>query len=539
MAKSVVFDVEARQGLKRGIDIVAESVRITIGPKGRNVVLEKKFGAPTVTNDGVTIVREIELKDAAENTGAQLLREVATKTNDVAGDGTTTATILAQTMISEGFRNVAAGANPMQLKIGIEKAVQTVVDEIKRVAVPIKGHEDVAHVAAISSQDAAIGELIADAMDKVGKDGVITVEDGQGVGTELETVEGMQFDRGYVSPYFVSNPDRMEAVLEEPFVLVTDRKITAIQDLLPVLEKVVQQGRPLLIVAEDLEGEALATLVVNKLRGTFQAVAVKAPGFGDRRKAMLEDMAILTGAQVISEDLGLKLDQTKVEQLGKARRVTVTKDDTTVVEGAGKSEAIQGRIKAIKAQIEETTSDFDREKLQERLAKLAGGVAVIKVGAATEVEQKEKKHRIEDALSATKAAVEEGIVAGGGTVLLQAQKALEAGLGLDGDQKTGVNIVRRALEEPVRQIAANAGFEGSVIIEKVRAGKAGHGWDALDGKSVDMVAAGIVDPVKVTRSALQNAASISAMVLTTEAVVTEIPEKNAGGGPAMPPDMGM
>ncbi len=540
MAKSVVFDVEARQGLKRGIDPVAESVRITIGPKGRNVVLEKKFGAPTVTNDGVTIVREIELKDPAENTGAQLLREVATKTNDVAGDGTTTATILAQTMISEGFRNVAAGANPMQLKIGIEKAVQKVVDEIKRVAVPIKGHEDVAHVAAISSQDETIGELIADAMDKVGKDGVITVEDGQGVGTELETVEGMQFDRGYVSPYFVSNPDRMESVLEEPFVLVTDRKITAIQDLLPVLEKVVQQGRPLLIVAEDLEGEALATLVVNKLRGTFQAVAVKAPGFGDRRKAMLEDMAILTGAQVISEDLGLKLDQTKVEQLGRARRVTVTKDDTTIVEGAGKSDAIQGRIKAIKAQIEETTSDFDREKLQERLAKLAGGVAVIKVGAATEVEQKEKKHRIEDALSATKAAVEEGIVAGGGTVLLQAQKALESGLKLDGDQKTGVNIVRRALEEPVRQIAANAGYEGSVIIEKVRESKAGHGWDALAGKSVDMVAAGIVDPVKVTRSALQNAASISAMVLTTEAVVTEIPEKsNAGAGPAMPPDMGM
>ena len=539
MAKSVVFDVEARQGLKRGIDTVAESVRITIGPKGRNVVLEKKFGAPTVTNDGVTIVREIELKDPAENTGAQLLREVATKTNDVAGDGTTTATILAQTMISEGFRNVAAGANPMQLKIGIEKAVQTVVDEIKRVAVPIKGHEDVAHVAAISSQDETIGELIADAMDKVGKDGVITVEDGQGVGTELETVEGMQFDRGYVSPYFVSNPDRMESVLEEPFVLVTDRKITAIQDLLPVLEKVVQQGRPLLIVAEDLEGEALATLVVNKLRGTFQAVAVKAPGFGDRRKAMLEDMAILTGAQVISEDLGLKLDQTKVEQLGRARRVTVTKDDTTIVEGAGKSDAIQGRIKAIKAQIEETTSDFDREKLQERLAKLAGGVAVIKVGAATEVEQKEKKHRIEDALSATKAAVEEGIVAGGGTVLLQAQKALESGLKLDGDQKTGVNIVRRALEEPVRQIAANAGYEGSVVIEKVRESKAGHGWDALAGKSVDMVAAGIVDPVKVTRSALQNAASISAMVLTTEAVVTEIPEKSNSAGPAMPPDMGM
>jgi chaperonin GroEL len=513
MAKTVAFDVDARQSLKRGIDIVAESVRITLGPKGRNVVLEKKFGAPTVTNDGVTIVREIELKDPGENTGAQLLREVATKTNDVAGDGTTTATLLAQTMINEGFRNVTAGANPMQLKRGIEKAVEAVVEEIKRVSVPVKGHEDVAHVAAISSQDDQIGELIAEAMDKVGKDGVITVEDGQGVGTELETVEGMQFDRGYVSPYMVTNPD-----------------------LLPVLEKVVQQGRPLLIVAEDVEGEALATLIVNKLRGTFTAVAVKAPGFGDRRKAMLEDMAILTGGQVISEDLGLKLDQTRLEQLGRARRVTVTKDDTTIVEGAGKGDAIQGRIKAIKAQIEETTSDFDREKLQERLAKLAGGVAVIKVGAATEVEQKEKKHRIEDALSATKAAVEEGIVAGGGTVLLQAQKVLDKGLGLDADQATGVAIIRRSLEEPVRQIAANAGNEGSVVVEKVREAKAGEGWDALNGKMVDMVKSGIVDPAKVTRSALQNAASIAAMVLTTEAVVTEVPEKK-DSAPAMPPDM--
>ena len=539
MAKAVTFDVEARQSLKKGIDIVAESVRITLGPKGRNVVLEKKFGAPTVTNDGVTIVREIELKDAAENTGAQLLREVATKTNDVAGDGTTTATILAQTMINEGFRNVAAGANPMQLKLGIEKAVAAVVEEIKKVSVAVKGHEDVAHIAAISSQDEAIGELIADAMDKVGKDGVITVEDSQGVGTELETVEGMQFDRGYLSAYMVTNPDRMEAVLDEPFVLITDRKISAIQDLLPVLEKVVQQGRSLLIVAEDVEGEALATLVVNKLRGTFTAVAVKAPGFGDRRKAMLEDMAVLTGGQVISDDLGLKLDQTKIEQLGRARRVSVTKDDTTIVEGAGKPEAIQGRIQAIKAQIEETTSDFDKEKLQERLAKLAGGVAVVKVGAATEVEQKEKKHRIEDALSATKAGVEEGIVAGGGTVLLQAQKVLDGGLGLKDDQKTGVAIVRKALEEPVRQIAHNAGQEGSVIIEEVRKGKAGWGYDALNGKYVDMFKAGIVDPAKVTRSALQNAASIAAMVLTTEAVITEIPEpKGMGGMPGgMSPDM--
>jgi chaperonin GroEL len=536
MAKAVAFDVEARQGLWRGIDTVAKSVRITLGPKGRNVVLEKKYGAPTVTNDGVTIVREIELKDPQENTGAQLLREVATKTNDVAGDGTTTATILAQTMIKEGFRNVTAGANPMQLKIGIERAVEVVVDEIKKLAIPVKGHEDVAHVAAISSQDETIGELIAEAMDKVGKDGVITVEDSQGVGTELETVEGMQFDRGYVSPYFVTNPDRMEAMLEDPFILITDRKISAIQDLLPVLEKVVQQGRPLLIVAEDVEGEALATLIVNKLRGTFTAVAVKAPGFGDRRKAMLEDMAILTGGQVISEDLGLKLDQTRIEQLGKARRVTVTKDDTTIVEGVGRAEAIQGRIKAIRAQAEETTSDFDREKLQERLAKLAGGVAVIKVGAATEVEQKEKKHRIEDALSATKAAVEEGIVAGGGIVLLNAQRALSEGLGLTDDQATGVNIVRRALEEPGRQIAANAGVEGSVIIEEIRKGKAGHGYDALNNEYTDMFKAGIVDPAKVTRSALQNAASIAAMVLTTEAVIIEIPE-NKGTAPGMAPEM--
>jgi chaperonin GroEL len=536
MAKAVAFDVEARQRLKRGIDIVAQSVRLTLGPKGRNVLLEKKYGAPTVTNDGVTIVREIDLKDPWENTGAQLLREAATKTNDVAGDGTTTATLLAQTMITEGFRNVTAGANPMQLKIGIEKAVDVVVDEIKRLAIPLKGHEDVAHIAAISSQSEAIGNLIADAMDKVGKDGVITVEDSQGVGTELEVVEGMQFDRGYISPYMVTNPERMEAVLEEPFVLITDRKISAIQDLLPVLEKVVQQGKPLLIVAEDIEGEALATLVVNKLRGTFTAVAVKAPGFGDRRKAMLEDMAILTGGTVISEDLGLKLDQTRIEQLGRARRVTVTKDDTTLVEGAGETTAIQARIKAIKAQVEETTSDYDKEKLQERLAKLAGGVAVIKVGAATEVEQKEKKHRIEDALSATKAGVEEGMVAGGGVVLLAAQKKLADGLGLKSDERTGVMIVRRALEDPLRQIAQNAGKEGSVIVAAVREAELNHGYDALHDKFVDMFQAGIVDPAKVTRSALQNAASIAAMVLTTQAVVTEIPEERTSS-PGMPPDM--
>ena len=544
MAKVVTFDVEARQHLKKGIDTVAQAVRITLGPKGRNVVLEKKFGAPTVTNDGVTIVREIELKDPMENTGAQLLREVATKTNDVAGDGTTTATLLAQTMINEGFRNVTSGANPMQLKVGIEKAVEAVVEEIKRLSVPVKGHEDVAHVAAISSQSEQIGSLIADAMDKVGKDGVITVEDNQAIATELEVVEGMQFDRGYIAAYMVTNPDRMEAVLDEPFVLITDRKISAIQDLLPVLEKVVQMGKPLLIVAEDVEGEALATLIVNKLRGTFTAVAVKAPGFGDRRKAMLEDMAILTGGTVVSEDLGLKLDQTKVEQLGKARKVTVNKDDTTIVVDAEQDPkrmaAIQGRIKAIKAQIEETTSDFDKEKLQERLAKLAGGVAVIKVGAATEVEQKEKKHRIEDALSATKAAVEEGIVAGGGTVLLNAQKKLDGGLGLKDDQATGVAIVRKALEEPVKQIASNAGKEGSVIVEQIRKSKAGEGYDALNDKFVNMFVAGIVDPAKVTRSALQNAASIAAMVLTTEAMVTEVPEEKRGGGGmpgGMSPDM--
>ena len=543
MAKTVTFDVEARQHLKKGIDTVAQSVRITLGPKGRNVVLEKKFGAPTVTNDGVTIVREIELKDPMENTGAQLLREVATKTNDVAGDGTTTATLLAQTMINEGFRNVTAGANPMQLKIGIEKAVEAVVEEIKKLSVPVKGHEDVAHVAAISSQSDQIGTLIADAMDKVGKDGVITVEDNQAMATELEVVEGMQFDRGYVAAYMVTNPDRMEAVLDEPYVLITDRKISSIQDLLPVLEKVVQMGKPLLIVAEDVEGEALATLIVNKLRGTFTAVAVKAPGFGDRRKAMLEDMAILTGGTVVSEDLGLKLDQTKIEQLGKARKVTVTKDDTTIVVDAEndpkRMAAIQGRIKAIKSQIEETTSDFDKEKLQERLAKLAGGVAVIKVGAATEVEQKEKKHRIEDALSATKAAVEEGIVAGGGTVLLNAQKKLDGGLGLKDDQATGVAIVRKALEEPVKQIALNAGKEGSLIVQQIRTSKPGEGYDALNDKFVNMFEAGIVDPAKVTRSALQNAASIAAMVLTTEAMVTEVPEekRNSGMPGGMSPDM--
>src|ERR1700692_1079055 len=525
MAKQLLFDVEARAHLKRGVDRVADAVKITIGPKGRNVVLDKKFGSPTITNDGVTIAKEIELEEPFENMGAKLVKEVASKTNDIAGGGTTTATVLAQALISAGRQNVAAGSHPSRIKKGIELGVEAIVKAIKEQSIPISEREKIAQVASISAADPTIGETVADAMEKVGKDGVITVEESKGLETELELVEGMQFDKGYISPYMVTNAQRMEAVLEDPYILITDKKISAIADILPVLEKVVQSGKQLLVIAEDVEGEALATIIVNKLRGTFTAVAVKAPGFGDRRKAMLEDMAILTGGQVISEDLGLKLDQTKIEQLGHARRVTVTKDDTTIVEGAGKPEAIQSRIKAIKAQVEETTSDFDKEKLQERLAKLAGGVAVIKVGAATEVEQKEKKHRIEDALSATKAAVEEGIVAGGGTVLLNAQKKLDGGLGLKDDQLTGVNIVRKSLEEPVRQIGINSGKEGSVIVEEVRKGKPGHGYDALNDKYVDMFAAGIVDPAKVTRSALQHAASVAAMVLTTEAMVTEIPEQ--------------
>src|SRR5438477_2836946 len=538
MAKTVTFDVEARQHLKKGIDTVAQAVRITLGPKGRNVVLEKKFGAPTVTNDGVTIVREIELKDAMENTGAQLLREVATKTNDVAGDGTTTATILAQTMINEGFRNVTAGANPMQLKIGMEKAVEAVVDEIKKLSVPVKGHDDVAHIAAISSQDEKIGELIADAMDKVGKDGVITVEDSQSIGTELEVVEGMQFDRGYVSAYMVTNPDRMEAVLEEPYVLITDRKVSSVQDLLPVLEKVVQLGKPLLIVAEDLEGEALATLVVNKLRGTFTAVAVKAPGFGDRRKAMLEDMAILTGGQVISEDLGIKLENVRLDMLGRAKRVRVEKENTTIIDGAGKKEDIQGRIVQIKAQIEETTSDYDREKLQERLAKLAGGVAVIRVGGATEVEVKERKDRVDDATHATRAAVEEGIVPGGGVALLYAAKALDGLTPENNDQRVGINIVKRALQSPVRQVVENAGTDGSIVVGKLLdLNDPNRGFDAQSGEYVDMVKAGIIDPTKVVRLALQNAASVAGLLVTTEAMVAEKPEKKPM--PAMPHDHGM
>ena len=532
MAKQVVFDDAARRALKRGIDRLADAVRVTLGPKGRNVVLDKKFGAPTITNDGVTIARDIELEDPLENMGAQLLKEVATKTDDVAGDGTTTAVVLGQAMVAEGLRNVTAGANPMVIKIGIEKAVAAIVEEIKKQSRPVKDREQIAAVAAISAADPEVGELIAEVMDKVGKDGVITVEEGQSLGLDKEYTEGMQFDRGYISAYFVTNPDRMEAVLDDARILITDKKISSVQDLLPALEKAVQIGKPVLIVAEDVDGEALATLVVNKLRGTVSVLAVKAPGFGDRRKEMLRDIAILTGGTVISEEIGRKLDSVTLEDLGTARRVVATKDDTTIVDGAGKPADIKARMAQIKAQIEDTTSDYDKEKLQERLAKLAGGVAVIKVGAATEVELKEKKHRIEDALSTTRAAVEEGIVAGGGTTLLQAIPALDK-VKLQGDEQVGVDIVRKALEAPARQIADNAGQPGEVIVEAVKKLKRGYGYDALRGEYGDMFAKGIVDAAKVTRSALQNAASIAAMVLTTETLVSDIPEKKengAGGG---------
>lgn len=527
MAKQIVFNEDARHALERGVNALAEAVRVTLGPKGRNVVLDKKFGAPLITNDGVTIAREIELEDPFENMGAQLVKEVATKTNDVAGDGTTTATVLAQAIIREGLKNVAAGANPMGIKRGIEQAVETIVNDIKTNAKPIESKEAIAQVASISAGDANIGVLISDAMEKVGKDGVITVEEAKGMTTELQVVEGMQFDRGYISAYMITDTDKMEAVLNDPFILITDKKIGAIADILPVLEKVVQSGRQLLIIAEDIEGEALATLVLNKLRGTFTCIAVKAPGFGDRRKAMLEDIAILTGGTVITEDLGLKLENTTVEMLGRARQVRVTKEETTIVEGSGSQDDIKGRVEAIKKQIEETTSDFDREKLQERLAKLSGGVAVIQVGAATEVEMKEKKLRIEDALAATRAAVEEGIVAGGGCTLVDAAQALDS-LQLTGDEKTGVAIVRRSLEEPLRQIANNAGFEGSIVVEKVRNAGRGVGFNALTEVYEDMIAAGIVDPAKVTRSALQNAASIAAMLLTTECLVSDLPSKDNG-----------
>ena len=536
MAKQILFNEDARRALGKGVDALANAVKVTLGPKGRNVVLDKKFGAPTITNDGVTIARDIELEDPFENMGAQLVKEVATKTNDVAGDGTTTATILAQAMIQEGMRNVAAGANPMILKRGIEKAVAKLVEEIKKRSIAVSDKASIAQVASISAGDEEVGGLIADAMEKVGKDGVITVEESKTMGTQLSVVEGMQFDRGYISPYMVTDPDKMEAVMSEPYILITDRKIASIQEMLPVLEKVVQAGKELLIIAEDVEGEALATLVVNKLRGTFKAVAVKAPGFGDRRKAMLQDIATLTGATVITEDVGRKLDSVTMEDLGTARQVRVTKDETTIVEGHGDPQAIKDRVAQIKAQIAETTSDFDKEKLQERLAKMSGGVAVIEVGAATEVELKDKKYRLEDALNATRAAVEEGIVAGGGTTLTDILPALDE-FDEDGDVQTGINLVKRAIEAPLRQIAENAGLEGSVIVAKVKASEDGVGFNALKEEYVDMVKAGIVDPAKVTRTALQNAASIAALVLTTETLVADKPEP-APAAPAAPAGMG-
>jgi chaperonin GroEL len=534
VAKQLLFDEEARRALKRGVDKMADAVKVTLGPRGRYALLDKKYGSPTITNDGVTIARDIELEDPYENMGAQLLEEVAAKTNDIAGDGTTTSIVLAQAIITEGLRNVTAGANPMALKRGIERGVAAVVVEIKRLSKPVDSKQDIAHIAAISARDTEIGEMIAEVMERVGKDGVVTVEESQGLKLDKEYVEGMQLDRGYVSAYMVTSNDagRMEATLEAPFILVTDKKISAVADILPTLEKVVQVGKPLLIVAEDVDGEALATLVVNKLKGTISVLAIKAPGFGDRRKAMLEDIATLTGARVISEEVGRKLDSVQLEDLGQARRVTATKDTTTVVEGKGDPKAIEARKGQIKLQIEDTTSDFDREKLQERLAKLSGGVAILKVGAATEVELKEKKHRIEDALSAARAGVEEGMVAGGGSVLLHAIPALDKVEAL-GDEATGVNILRRALEEPLRQIAANGGWEGSVVVEAVRKLKPGHGWDAQKAEYTDMFLAGIIDPAKVTRSALENAASVAALLLTTETIVTDLPEKEKAPMPGM------
>ncbi|HWB23521.1 MAG TPA: chaperonin GroEL [Gaiellaceae bacterium] len=538
--KELKFNEEARRSLQRGVDILADAVKVTLGPKGRYVVLDKKFGAPTITNDGVTIAREIELEDVFENQGAQLVREVATATNDVAGDGTTTATVLAQAIVREGLKNVSAGANPMGLKRGIEKAVEAVTTNLKSQSVDINGKEDIARVATISSREREIGDVIADAIEKVGKDGVVNVEEGQTFGLDLEFTEGMQFDKGYLSPYMVTDADRMEAVLDNPYILIANQKIGGVKDLLPVLEQVIQAGRPLLIVAEDVEGESLATIVVNKLRGTFQAVAVKAPGFGDRRKRMLEDIAILTGGEVITEELGLKLDNTKIEQLGNARKVVVSKDTTTIIDGAGKGDAIKGRIKQLKSEIETTDSDFDREKLQERLAKLSGGVAVVKVGAATETEMKEKKHRVEDALQATRAALEEGIVPGGGVALLNAADAVRSTAdGLEGDEKTGAQIILRSLEEPLRQLAFNGGLEGSVVVNQVRGAKPGFGLNVDSGELEDLVKNGIIDPTMVTRSALQNAASIAKNILTTEAIVVEAPEKNGGGMPGGGmPDMG-
>jgi chaperonin GroEL len=539
-AKTIAYASDARRALEEGMNKLADAVRVTLGPKGRNVVLEKKWGAPTITNDGVTIAKEIELEDPNEKIGAELVKEVAKKTDDVAGDGTTTATVLAWAMVRQGLQNLAAGANPMSLKKGIEKAVEAAVDSIRSQAREIDRREEIAHVGAVSAADPEIGDMIAEAIDKVGKDGVITVEESQTFGMELELVEGMRFDKGYISPYFVTDPDRMEAVLEDPYILVANQKISNVRDLLPVLENVMQAGKPLAVIAEDVEGEALATLVVNKIRGTFKSVAIKAPGFGDRRKAMLQDIAILTGGQVVSEELGIKLENVGVDMLGKARKIVVTKDETTIVEGAGSADDIKGRINQIKGEIDRTDSDYDREKLQERLAKLSGGVAVIKVGAATEVELKEKKHRIEDAVQSTKAAVEEGIVPGGGTALLRATPEVEKAADslTVPDEKTGALIVRRALEEPLKQIAVNAGFEGGVVLEKVRGLKATEGFNAANGEYGDMFKFGVPDPAKVTRSALQNAASIAALFLTTEAVVAEKPEK-APATPAMPGGGGM
>ncbi len=535
MPKQLQFKEEARDSLRQGIDILAQAVKTTLGPKGRNVALDKKFGTPTVSHDGVTVAKEIDLEDPFVNMGAQLLKEAATKTNDVAGDGTTTATVLAQAIVNEGLRNVAAGANPMLLKRGLDRAVVNVVESIKSLAIPVKGKEDIAHIAAISAADPEIGELIAEVMDRVGKDGVITVEESRGLKFETEYVDGMEFDRGYISPYFINQPDRQAAEFDDPYVLLTDKKVSAISDILPILEKVLQVSKNFVLVSEDVDGEALATLVVNKMRGTVNALAVKAPGFGDRRKAMLEDMAILTGATVISEDTGRKLDSATIDDLGRARRVVSTKDDTTIIEGSGSDEDIQGRIKSIKAQVDDTTSDYDREKLQERLAKLAGGVGVIRVGAGTEPELQEKKHRVEDALSATRAAVEEGVVAGGGVTLLNAANALDD-LEIAGDASTGITILRRALEEPTRQLAENAGMEGSVVVEAIRRkqeeSKSNNiGYDVLNNDYSDLTAAGIIDPAKVTRSAVENAVSIAGMILTTEALVTDIPEPAAAGPP--------
>ncbi len=535
--KELKFNEDARRALERGVNILADAVKVTLGPKGRYVVLDKKYGAPTITNDGVTIAREIEVEDPFENQGAQLVREVATATNDVAGDGTTTATVLAQAIVREGLKNVAAGANPMGLKRGIEQAVLAVVEDLKSQSTDVSGKEDIARVATISSREREIGDVIADAIEKVGKDGVVNVEEGQTFGLELEFTEGMQFDKGYLSPYMITDAERMEAVLDDPFILVANQKIGAVKDILPVLEQVIQAGRPLLIVAEDVEGESLATIVVNKLRGTFTAVAVKAPGFGDRRKRMLEDIAILTGAEVITEEMGLKLENTKLTQLGKARKVVIDKDSTTIIDGAGDADAIKSRIKQLKAEVENTDSDFDREKLQERLAKLAGGVAVVKVGAATETEMKEKKHRVEDALQATRAALEEGIVPGGGVALLNAVAAIKLDKMDSGDEKTGAAIIARSLEEPLRQLAYNAGLEGSVVVNSVRTAAKGHGLNVDTGEVEDLVKAGIIDPTMVTRSALQNAASIAKNILTTEAIVAEAPEKAGVGGGGMP-DMG-